>query len=45
MEMCTSPKPKFFSFFFFFVTPHGTWDLSSPARDQTRGPCIGSMEF
>ena len=35
-----------FSFFGFFVlaAPHGMWDFSSPTRDQTHGPCIGSAE-
>ena len=23
---------------------HGMWDLSSPTRDQTHGPYIGSLE-
>ena len=27
-----------------FGGPCGTWDLSSPSRDQTYTPCIGSME-
>ena len=33
-------------FFFFNVLamPCGMWDLSSPARDGTRGPCFGSAE-
>ena len=24
------------------ATPHGMWDLSSPTRDHTHAPCIGS---
>ena len=28
----------------FLATPHGMWDLSSPTRDQTCAPCIGSAE-
>ena len=34
-------------FFFFFkclASPCGTWDLSSPNRDQTCAPYIGSVE-
>ena len=33
-----------FSLFFYLVTLCGTWDLSSPTRDRTCAPCIGSME-
>ena len=33
-----------FLFFFFFDTPHGIWDLSSPTRDPTHAPCCGSEE-
>ena len=29
--------------FYFLATPHGTWDLSSLARDRTCVPCIGNM--
>ena len=29
--------------FFFLATSHGVWDLSSPTRDQTCNPCIGSV--
>ena len=29
-------------FFNFLATPHGMWDLSSPTRDRTHDPCIGS---
>ena len=33
----------FLSFFFFCLfCLHGTWDLSSPTRDQIRVPCSGS---
>ena len=32
------------SFFFFFATPRGMWDLSSPARDGTWATCSGSLE-
>ena len=28
----------------FLAVPHGLWDLSSPTRDQTPVPCIGSAE-
>ena len=42
---------KFFFFNFiiifknyFLVTLHGVWDLSSPTRDPTHTPCIGSVE-
>ena len=31
-------------FFFFLAMPHGMWDLSSPTRDRTHAPCIGSAE-
>ena len=30
--------------FFVLAAPHGMWDLSSPTRDRTRAPCIGSVE-
>jgi len=30
---------NFLSFFFFFATLHGMWDLSSPTRNQTQTPC------
>ena len=37
-----------FAFFFFFFSllaaPGGMWGLSSPTRDQTCIPCIGSMD-
>ena len=36
---------KFFLFFFFFATLCSMWDPSSPIRDQTLFPCIGSTEF
>ena len=29
--------------FFFLATPHGLWDLSSPTRDQTCNPWVGSV--
>ena len=29
---------------FFLATPRSIWDLSSPTRDPTRGPCNGSVE-
>ena len=36
---------SFFSFFFYLLAAlQGTWDLSSPTRDRTRTPYIGSME-
>ena len=31
-------------FFFLLVMPCGMGDFSSPNRDQTHAPCIGSME-
>ena len=34
----------FWKIFFFLATPSGMWDLSSPARDLTRAPCIGRAE-
>ena len=36
--------PFFFLFFFFFGHTMSMWDLSSPTRDQTHAPCIGSAE-
>ena len=30
--------------FFFFPTPSGMWDLSSPTGDQICAPCSGSVE-
>ena len=30
--------------FNFLAAPRGTWDLSSPTRDRTHVPCIGSVE-
>ena len=30
--------------FFFSVVPRGMWDLSSPTRDRTHTPCVGSAE-
>ena len=32
------------SFVYVFIYFFGTWDLSSPTRNRTRGPCIGSAE-
>ena len=46
----TVPAPSTFSalyFFFFFnllSALRGMWDLSSPTRDGTLGPCVGSTE-
>ena len=34
----------FFFSFSFFAAPGGMGDLSSPTRDQTCIPCIGSMD-
>ena len=31
-------------FIYFFAAPFGMQDLSSPTKDQTHAPCIGSME-
>ena len=43
--MLWSSCPKSLNFFFFFfIEPHDMWDLSSPIRDQTLAPCIGSLE-
>ena len=37
--------PFFFFFHSFFLTAlHGMWGLSSPTRDRTHTPCIGSAE-
>ena len=33
-----------FLFIYFLAVPRGMQDLSSPTRDQTRAPCIGSTE-
>ena len=30
--------------FFFLAAPWGLWDLSSPTRDQTPDPLLGSAE-
>ena len=30
--------------FYFSATRRSMWDLSSPIRDRTRAPCIGSVE-
>jgi len=30
---------------FFFLAMWSMWDLSSPTRDWTQAPCIGSLEF
>ena len=43
IEFVTILIPFFFFFLrFFFFCPQGMWDLSSPIRDQTCTPCIGS---
>ena len=36
------PLPTVY-FFYFLAMPRGIWDLSSPTRDWTRGPCIGIL--
>ena len=36
---------KFGFFFFFLAMPCSMWDLSSPTRDQTHAPCIGSVSL
>ena len=36
--------PTLVLFKFYLAAPRGMWDLSSPTRDQTRVPCIGSTE-
>ena len=33
-----------FCFFVFLTAPRGMWGLSSPTRDRTCAPCIGSVE-
>ena len=35
----------FLFFFCFLVTPCSMWDLSSPTRDRTCAPCIGSASL
>ena len=35
----------FISFFLYFVTLYSMWNLSSPTRDHTCDPCIGSTEY
>ena len=34
----------FHRFFFFLAMLFSMWDLSSPTRDRTQAPCIGSSE-
>ena len=34
----------FYLLFFNFAMPRGMWDLSSPSRNWTHNPCIGSVE-
>ena len=34
----------YFDLFIYLVMLRGTWDLSSPTRDRSRAPCIGSVE-
>ena len=36
---------KTFTVFLFLAALGGMRDLSSPTRDRTHGPCIGSTEF
>ena len=36
------PYAFVFLFLIFMVVPHSMWDISSPTRDQTYAPCIGS---
>ena len=45
-EVQSAEEKKGVFFFFFLVGGmlHGMWDLSSPARDQTHVPYIGSTE-
>ena len=31
-------------YLFFLAMSHGTWDLSSPTRDQTEAPCSAGTE-
>ena len=44
--MCIHSSALFFFFFsfLFLAAPCGMRDLSSPTRDRTRVPCIGSAE-
>ena len=45
-ELGSGSNLRIFCFvcFFFLAASHSMWDLSSPARDQTRVSCIGSSE-
>ena len=40
----TEMVPKLLFFNLFLATPCGMWDPSSPTRDQTHIPCIGSWK-
>ena len=35
---------KIYYYYYYLAALHGMWDLSSPTRDQTQAPCIGSAE-
>ena len=53
-SMVKSQQEHFFLFLFVCVcvcvcvcvlaTPGSMWDLSSPTRNQTQAPCLGSLE-
>ena len=45
--LTSAPSPCAHHFFYFFWPQHavcGMWDLSSPIRDRTHAPCLGSPE-
>ena len=50
MMFTLPPIPKsssicaFIFIIYFLAMPSGMWDLSSPTRDQTHAPSIGSSE-
>ena len=39
-----TPFLKMMKDFFFLTSLHDMWDFSSPTRDWTHTPCIGSAE-
>ena len=43
--LCFIVRPFFFKLFYFIYWTHSMWDLSSPTRDRTHAPSIGSSEF
>ena len=40
----TQDEPGCLFFVFSLAVPRGMWDLSSPTRDRTHTPCLGSVE-